>query len=283
MASRASPGRPAGRLPQGPSGIGVAGIVTAPAAGAPETPPQWWRRPRPRRPGAAADPMPCFERGVISTSPPRAWSASALYPRDAGFSNGGANFAPVSGLQGQTATGAEPSPATYIGPGEEPEAKEDEVSDIRSDDRTWVEAVDHYVAGVRRERPRRSPERSLRAGERPGAGGDHVTGCDRGDRQRAARGQAQPLQRSGGEGDRDDLPDQDVRHAPVEHPRRQRRRRDLRLPLERGPGALHPGQQPEERARIRVRDRRRRGRASSRRRIRPHGRSRPTRRESRRA
>jgi len=31
------------------------------------------------------------------------------------------------------------------------------VSDIRSDDRTWVEAVDHYVAGVRRERPRRSP------------------------------------------------------------------------------------------------------------------------------
>ena len=61
------------------------------------------------------------------------------------------------GLQGQTATGAEPSPATYIGPGEEPEAKEDEVSDIRSDDRTWVEAVDRYVAGVRRERPRRSP------------------------------------------------------------------------------------------------------------------------------
>jgi hypothetical protein len=31
------------------------------------------------------------------------------------------------------------------------------VSDMRSDDRTWVEAVDHYVAGVRRERPRRSP------------------------------------------------------------------------------------------------------------------------------
>jgi hypothetical protein len=29
------------------------------------------------------------------------------------------------------------------------------VSDIRSDDRTWVEAVDRYVAGVRRERPRR--------------------------------------------------------------------------------------------------------------------------------
>ena len=31
------------------------------------------------------------------------------------------------------------------------------MSEIRSDDRTWVEAVDHYVAGVRRERPRRSP------------------------------------------------------------------------------------------------------------------------------
>ena len=31
------------------------------------------------------------------------------------------------------------------------------MSDIRSDDRTWVEAVDRYVAGVRRERPRRSP------------------------------------------------------------------------------------------------------------------------------
>jgi hypothetical protein len=30
------------------------------------------------------------------------------------------------------------------------------VSDIRSDDRTWVEAVDRYVAGVRRERPTRS-------------------------------------------------------------------------------------------------------------------------------
>jgi hypothetical protein len=30
------------------------------------------------------------------------------------------------------------------------------VSDIRSDDRTWVEAVDRYLAGVRRERPRRS-------------------------------------------------------------------------------------------------------------------------------
>jgi hypothetical protein len=29
------------------------------------------------------------------------------------------------------------------------------VSDIRSDDRTWVEAVDRYVAGVRRERPKR--------------------------------------------------------------------------------------------------------------------------------
>jgi hypothetical protein len=30
------------------------------------------------------------------------------------------------------------------------------VSEIRSEDRTWVEAVDRYVAGVRRERPRRS-------------------------------------------------------------------------------------------------------------------------------
>ena len=30
------------------------------------------------------------------------------------------------------------------------------MSDIRSDDRTWVEAVDRYVAGVRRERPRRA-------------------------------------------------------------------------------------------------------------------------------
>ena len=29
------------------------------------------------------------------------------------------------------------------------------MSEIRSDDRTWVEAVDRYVAGVRRERPRR--------------------------------------------------------------------------------------------------------------------------------
>ena len=79
------------------------------------------------------------------------------YPRTGVSQTAGANFAPVGGLQGQTRTGAEPSPATYIGPGEEPEAKEDEVSDIRSDDRTWVEAVDHYVAGVRRERPRRSP------------------------------------------------------------------------------------------------------------------------------
>jgi hypothetical protein len=30
------------------------------------------------------------------------------------------------------------------------------VSDIRSEDRAWVEAVDRYVAGTRRERPRRS-------------------------------------------------------------------------------------------------------------------------------
>ncbi|MGH2980240.1 MAG: hypothetical protein ACRDLQ_11490 [Solirubrobacterales bacterium] len=30
------------------------------------------------------------------------------------------------------------------------------MSEIRSDDRTWVEAVDRYVAGVRRERPKRS-------------------------------------------------------------------------------------------------------------------------------
>ena len=30
------------------------------------------------------------------------------------------------------------------------------MSEIRSDDRTWVEAVDRYVAGVRREKPRRS-------------------------------------------------------------------------------------------------------------------------------
>jgi len=30
------------------------------------------------------------------------------------------------------------------------------VSEIRNDDRAWVEAVDRYVAGVRRERPRGS-------------------------------------------------------------------------------------------------------------------------------
>lgn len=37
-----------------------------------------------------------------------------------------------------------------------PPRKEKQVSDIRSEDRTWVEAVDRYVAGVRRERPRSS-------------------------------------------------------------------------------------------------------------------------------
>jgi hypothetical protein len=36
-----------------------------------------------------------------------------------------------------------------------PPKKEEQVSEIRSDDRTWVEAVDRYVAGVRRERPTR--------------------------------------------------------------------------------------------------------------------------------
>lgn len=43
-----------------------------------------------------------------------------------------------------------------------PPKKEEQVSDIRSDDRTWVEAVDRYVAGVRHERPRRG--RRLQAG-----------------------------------------------------------------------------------------------------------------------
>ena len=104
-------------------------------------------------------------------------------------------------------TGAEPS-ADYLhcaGREPQPEAKEDEVSDIRSDDRAWVEAIDRYARGSAPRAAQTFSERPLRARERPGAGGDHVPGRDRRYRQRAARGQAQSLQRGGGAGDRDDL------------------------------------------------------------------------------
>ena len=123
------------------------------------------------------------------------------------------------------------------------------MSEHRSDDRIWVEAVDRYVAGeCAASGPALRPT-AVRAGERRWCWRvDHVAGRDRAPRAACcAKGKRNPSSGAASPGDRDDLLDEDVRDAPVEHPRRQRRRSDLRLPLEPGPRGVHPGQQPEER------------------------------------
>ena len=103
----------------------------------------------------------------------------------------------------------------------------------RQDDRAWTEAVDRYVATAKRARRRALGPGTLRARERGGARARRVAVRGGRDRRRPARGQAQPGQRVRQPRDRDDLLVEDLRDPPVQHPRRQRRRGDLRLPLER--------------------------------------------------
>ena len=109
--------------------------------------------------------------------------------------------------------------------------------DDRFDDRSWVEAVDRYVATSPPRAPQALRPGPLGARQRGGARADRLAVRDRRDRQRPAEGKRNPGSGSASRETEMISSDQDLRHPPVQHPRRQRRRRDLRMPLQ-------PGREP---------------------------------------
>ena len=203
-ASRALPGTPAGRSPRVPRGS--ASARPGPRRRPVPRPARRRRRAPPRAARSRSRSDAVLVRRVWSTGPPQAWSARRYVPGAGVFQTAARGLRRSAALQG--AGGPAPNQARLrIGrqggnrgsqtrhrrPGTP--KKEEEVSDNRSDDRTWVEAVDRYVARRAPRATQTSGQRPLRAGQRAGAGRDRVTVRDRRHRQRAARGQAQPLQR----------------------------------------------------------------------------------------